>query len=48
MLKELIEHHVQEEENAVWSDAKKYFPTEEREAMNRKYLKLKKAVKIPA
>ena len=48
VLKELVEHHVQEEENAVWSDAKKYFSTEERAAMNRRYLKLKKSVRIPA
>jgi hemerythrin-like domain-containing protein len=48
VLKELIEHHVQEEENAVWSDAKKYFSTDERKAMNRRYLKLKTSVKIPA
>jgi hemerythrin-like domain-containing protein len=47
VLKELVEHHVQEEESAVWSDAKKYLSTEERQAMNRKYLKLKKNVRIP-
>ncbi len=47
VLKELIEHHVQEEENAVWSDAKKNFSTEQRQAMNVSYLKAKKAVRIP-
>ena len=47
VLKELIEHHVREEENAVWSDAKKYFSAEQRQAMNATYLKAKKAVKIP-
>ena len=48
VLKELIEHHVAEEENAVWSDAKANFSTEERQAMNAAYLKAKKAVRIPA
>ena len=48
VLKELVEHHVKEEENAVWSDAKKHFSTEERQAMNKKYLVLKKTVRIPA
>ena len=47
VLKELIEHHIQEEENAVWADAKKHFSTEQRQAMNVAFLKAKKAVKIP-
>jgi hemerythrin-like domain-containing protein len=47
VLKELIEHHVQEEENAIWSDAKKHFSAEQRYAMNVTYLKAKKAVRIP-
>ena len=47
VLKELIEHHVQEEENAVWSDAKKNFSLEQRQAMNVAYLKAKKSVRIP-
>jgi hypothetical protein len=48
VLKELIEHHVAEEENAVWSDAKANFSTEQRQAMNVAYLKAKKVVRIPA
>jgi hemerythrin-like domain-containing protein len=48
VLKELIEHHVKEEESTVWSDAKKNFSAEERYAMNTRYLALKKKVKIPA
>lgn len=48
VLKELIEHHVAEEENAVWSDAKANFSVEQRHAMNLAYLKAKKAVRIPA
>jgi hypothetical protein len=47
VLKELIEHHVREEENALWSDAKKNFSTERRQAMNIAYLKAKKAVRNP-
>ena len=48
VLKELIEHHVGEEENAIWSDAQKYFSAEQRQAMNVAYLKTKKAVRIPS
>ena len=47
VLKELIEHHVQEEENNVWSDVKKNFSSEDRIAMNRKFLALKKTVPVP-
>jgi hypothetical protein len=44
VLKELIEHHVQEEERNVWADAKEKFSADERVAMNRKYLAAKKFV----
>lgn len=44
VLKELIEHHVQEEERNVWADAKDKFSADERVAMNRKYLAAKKFV----
>lgn len=47
VLKELVEHHVKEEENAVWSDAKKHFSSDERKLMNQKYLRLKPSIKIP-
>jgi iron-sulfur cluster repair protein YtfE (RIC family) len=47
VLKELVEHHVKEEENAVWSDAKKHFTSDERKLMNQKYLRLKPTIKIP-
>jgi hemerythrin-like domain-containing protein len=47
VLKELAEHHVKEEENAVWSDAKKHFSSDERKLMNHKYLRLKPTIKIP-
>ncbi len=44
VLKELIEHHVQEEERNVWADAKEKFSADERVSMNRKYLAAKKFV----
>ena len=47
VLKELIEHHVKEEENNVWSDVKKHFSMEQRYAMNVKFEAAKKSVKIP-
>ena len=46
VLKELVQHHVKEEENAVWSDAKKHFSSDERKLMNQKYLRLKPTIKI--
>jgi hypothetical protein len=42
VLKELIEHHVQEEERNVWADAKEKFSADERKLMNAKYLATKK------
>jgi hypothetical protein len=47
VLKELIEHHVQEEERNIWADAKDKFSSEERVAMNHKYLAAKKLVGSP-
>jgi hemerythrin superfamily protein len=48
VLKELLEHHIKEEESEVWDDVKKYFSDEQRAAMNAKFLAFKKRVKIPA
>lgn len=48
VLKELVEHHVKEEESAVWSDAREHFSADERKLMNQKYLRLKPTIKIPA
>lgn len=42
VLKELVEHHVQEEERNVWADAKEKFSADERKLMNAKYLATKK------
>ncbi|HEY3919235.1 MAG TPA: hemerythrin domain-containing protein [Stellaceae bacterium] len=44
VLKEMVEHHVEEEENNVWKDVKKNFSDEERIAMNRKFLAAKRKV----
>jgi iron-sulfur cluster repair protein YtfE (RIC family) len=46
VLKELVEHHIQEEERNAWSDAKKHFSDDDRIAMNRRYLAAKSKVKV--
>jgi hypothetical protein len=46
VLKELVEHHVQEEESNVWSDARDHFGADQRKAMNKAYLAEKKKVKL--
>jgi hypothetical protein len=46
VLRELVEHHVKEEESNVWSDAKKNFSAEQRQAMNRRYLLEKRKVRL--
>ena len=46
VLRELIEHHVKEEESQVWGDAKKNFSAEQRQEMNRRYLAEKKKVRL--
>ncbi|HEX3835583.1 MAG TPA: hemerythrin domain-containing protein [Steroidobacteraceae bacterium] len=46
VLKELIEHHIQEEERNVWGDARKYFSDEDRIAMNRRYRAAQARVKV--
>lgn len=48
VLKEIVTHHVKEEEDDVWSDAKENFTKEQRQKMNKSYLAKKKSVKIPA
>ena len=46
VLKELVEHHVKEEESNVWSDARDNFDADERKAMNQAYLAEKKKVRV--
>lgn len=45
VLKELIDHHVKEEERNIWSLVKENFSAEQREQMNREFLVAKKLVK---
>ena len=42
VLKEIVSHHVEEEESDLFSDARENFPAEQREKMNRTYLAKKK------
>jgi HEAT repeat protein len=46
VLKELIEHHIDEEERNVWKDVKEHFSDEERKAMNVKFMTAKSRVKL--
>ena len=48
VLKELLEHHISEEERNIWADVRAHFDAEERAAMNRRFLAAKKKVKLPA
>jgi iron-sulfur cluster repair protein YtfE (RIC family) len=48
VLKELIEHHVAEEERNIWADVKASFSEEDRFAMNVAFEAAKKKVRIPA
>ncbi len=46
VLKELVEHHVDEEERNVWHDVRKAFDADERMEMNRAFEAAKKRVRI--
>jgi iron-sulfur cluster repair protein YtfE (RIC family) len=46
VLKELVEHHIEEEQRNVWKDVKEHFSDEERKAMNVKFLTAKSRVKV--
>jgi len=46
VLKELVEHHIQEEESSVWTDVRERFDDAQRLAMNRTFLAAKQRVKI--
>jgi hemerythrin superfamily protein len=48
VLKELLEHHIQEEERNVWRDVRDRFNEDERMDMNRRFEAAKKKVRIPA
>ena len=46
VLKELVEHHIQEEESSVWTDVRERFDDARRLAMNQAFLAAKQRVKI--
>jgi hemerythrin superfamily protein len=46
VLKELLDHHIKEEERNIWAEVKDNFSGEQREQMNREYLAAKKTVKV--
>ena len=46
VLKELLDHHIKEEESDVWRDVRKHFNGEQRVELNRKYEAAKKRVKV--
>jgi hemerythrin superfamily protein len=48
VLKEMLAHHIKEEEKDIWSDVKDNFSDEERLRMNRRFEAAKKKVRIPA
>lgn len=47
VLKELVDHHIREEENNVWDDVSKHFSDEDRKAMSVAFERAKRRVKIP-
>jgi hemerythrin superfamily protein len=47
VLKELVDHHVQEEERNIWSDVRENFDSDARIEMNRRFEAAKKKVRIP-
>ena len=46
VLKELVEHHIKEEEDNVWDDAKDNFSDDQRKQMNVAYLSAKARIKV--
>jgi len=47
VLKELVEHHVKEEESNIWRDIRKHCSNEDRERMNAEFLAEKSKTKVP-
>jgi hemerythrin superfamily protein len=47
VLKELIDHHIEEEERNIWADVKESFSDRQRVEMNEEFEAVKKRVKIP-
>ncbi len=46
VLKELLDHHISEEERNIWKDVQKHFSADQRAEMNVQYLKEKKKVRV--
>jgi hemerythrin superfamily protein len=46
VLKEVVDHHIKEEERNIWARVKENFSAEQRARMNREFLVAKKKVKI--
>jgi len=46
VLKEMVEHHVKEEESDIWDDVKDNVTLEDRQAMNLRFLAEKKRVRV--
>ena len=46
VLKELVDHHIQEEERNIWAQVRNNFSSDQRRRMNRDFLMAKKRVKI--
>jgi len=46
VLKELVEHHIEEEENNVWHDVREHFDPADRERMNTEFRAAKRRVKL--
>jgi hemerythrin superfamily protein len=46
VLKELVEHHIKEEERNVWADVKEHFSDDDRKKMNATFVAAKHRVKV--
>jgi iron-sulfur cluster repair protein YtfE (RIC family) len=46
VLKELVEHHIQEEESAVWADVRGHFDAQQRARLNAAFLAAKARVRV--
>ena len=47
VLRELVEHHIREEEQAIWRDVRKHCSDEDRARLNAEYAAEKRRVKLP-